>query len=149
MGILEGESTAEIDAPLERVWALVEDVERGPEWQGGMRSLLAVERDAEDHVLLADTETDAKLRVLKAQVRFSYEPPTRLIWEQTAGELKSISGSWELEDLGDSRTRARYWAGVDLGRLGLLIRGPILDVLRQQLAGARANELKAAIEGDA
>jgi carbon monoxide dehydrogenase subunit G len=149
VGILEGESTAEIDAPLERVWALVEDVERGPQWQGGLRSLVAVERDAEDRVVLADTETDAKLRVLKSRVRFSYEPPTRLTWEQTAGELKSISGSWELEDVGNGRTRARYWAGVDLGRLGLLIRGPIVDVLRQRLASARANELKAAIEGDA
>jgi uncharacterized membrane protein len=149
VGILEGESTAEIDAPIERVWALVEDVDRGPSWQGGLKSLVAVERDAEDHVLLANTETDAKLRVLKSQVRFTYEPPTRLAWEQTVGELKSISGSWELEDLGDGRTRARYWSGVDLGRIGLLIRGPIVDVLRQSLAGARARELKTAIEEEA
>ncbi|HEX3803009.1 MAG TPA: SRPBCC family protein [Solirubrobacteraceae bacterium] len=149
MGILEGDSTAEIDAPLERVWTLVSDVERGPQWQGGLKSLVAIERDGEDHVLVADTETDAKLRTLKSQVRFRYEPPTRLTWEQTVGELKSISGSWILEDLGDGRTRARYWVGVDLGPLGLLIRGPIVDMLREQLAGARANELKAAIEGDA
>lgn len=149
VGILEGRSTAEIDAPLERVWALVEDVERGTDWQGGLQSLVAVERGADGQVLLADTETDAKLRTVRSRVRFTYEPPTRLSWEQTAGDLKSLSGSWELEELGDGRTLARYWIGVDLGRLGVLIRGPIVDVLRSQLAGARARELKTAIEAEA
>jgi len=146
VGILEGESTAEIDAPLERVWALVEDVERGTTWQGGLKSLVAVERDAQDHVLLADTETDAKLATVRTQVRFRYEPPHRLTWDQTRGDLKSLSGLWELEDLGEDRTRARYRIAVDLGRLGFMIRGPLVDLLRAQLAGARAKELKTAIE---
>ncbi len=146
MAILEGTSSAEIDAPLERVWALVADVERAPEWQGGMRALIGRERDAEDHVLLADTETDAKLRTLKSQVRFTYTPPVRLQWTQTHGDIKSVDGSWELEELGPERTRAAYRLAVDLGRLGLLIRGPVVDLLRAQLAGARANELKRAVE---
>ncbi len=146
MGILEGTSSAEIDAPLERVWALVSDVERAPDWQGGLRALIGRERDAEDHVLLADTETDAKLRTLKSQVRFAYTPPTRLQWTQTHGDIKSVDGSWELEQLGAERTRATYRLAVDLGLLGALIRGPLVDLLRAQLAGARAGELKTAVE---
>ena len=36
---------------------------------------------------------------------------------------------------------------VDLGRmLGMLIRGPLVDLLRGQLVNARAGELKQAIE---
>jgi hypothetical protein len=35
MGNLSGSSTAEIDAPLDEVWKLVEDVEKAPDWQGG------------------------------------------------------------------------------------------------------------------
>ena len=31
MAMLTGSSTAEIDAPLGQVWALVEDVERAPQ----------------------------------------------------------------------------------------------------------------------
>lgn len=147
MGILEGESRAEIDAPIEQVWEVIEDVERAPEWQPGIKALFALERDAEGRPTLADTEADARLKTLRTQVLFTYEPPTKLSWEQTAGELKSLSGMWELTDLGDGRTAARYWAGVDLGRLGLLIRGPILDVLRTQMAGRRAQELKTKIEG--
>jgi uncharacterized membrane protein len=146
VGILQGESTAEIDAPLQRVWALVADVERGPDWQGGMRSLVGVKRDAEDRVLLADTQTGTQLRVVHSQVRFTYSPPTRLSWKQTRGDLKSVSGEWELEDLGAGRTRATYRLVVDPGHLGVLLRGPLLDLLRARLVGARADELKAAIE---
>ena len=146
MGTLEGTSSAEIDAPLERVWALVADVERAPEWQGGLRALIGRARDAEDHVLLADTETDAKLRTLRSQVRFTYTPPTRLQWTQLHGDIKSVEGSWQLEDLGAERTRATYRLAVDLGHLGLLIRGPVVDLLRSQLAGARADELRLAVE---
>jgi hypothetical protein len=35
---------------------------------------------------------------------------------------------------------------VDLGRIGLIIRGPVVGLLREQLAGARAGELKRAVE---
>jgi hypothetical protein len=146
VGILEGESTAEIDAPLERVWKAVEDVEHAVEWQAGINSLVALERDHDGRPTLADTETDARLRTLRIQVRFVYDGPTKLSWEQTKGDLKSLSGTWELTDLGDGRTAARYWAATDLGALGLLIRGPIIEILRTQLAGRRANELKTMIE---
>lgn len=148
MGKINGSSTAEIDAPLDQVWALVEDVERAPEWQGGLKDLKALERDDEDRATLCESETDARVRTVKSIVRFDYQPPTRLRWQQVKGELKSVDGTWELEDLGDERTRATYWLEVDLGRmLGMLIRGPIVDVLRGMLVNARAGELKKAMEG--
>ncbi len=147
MGIIEGSSTAEIDAPLGRVWSLIADIERAPEWQGGLRSLVGRERDPEDRVLLADTESDGKVRMLKSQVRFTYEPPTRLGWIQVHGDVRSVAGSWELEELSPGRTRATYRLEVDPGRIAALIPGPAIDLLRAHLVSARANELKAAIEG--
>jgi ribosome-associated toxin RatA of RatAB toxin-antitoxin module len=144
---LSGSSTAEIHAPLDRVWALVEDVETAPEWQGGLNALRALEHDEQGRPVRCETETDAKIRSVKSIVRFTYDGPGRLTWTQEKGDLKSVSGSWELEDLGGERTRATYSIEVDLGRtLGMLVRGPIVDVLRQMLAGARAGELKKAIE---
>jgi len=143
MGNLTGSSTAEIDAPLERVWALVEDVEAAPEWQGGLKSLRAIERDGDGRATLCESESDAKVRTLKSTVRFMYAGPTELRWRQEKGEMKSVDGSWELQDLGDGRTRATYSLDVDLGRmLGLVIRGPLVDVLRGMLVNARAGELK-------
>jgi hypothetical protein len=36
MGHLGGSASAEIDAPLEEVWAVVQDVMAAPEWQCGL-----------------------------------------------------------------------------------------------------------------
>jgi ribosome-associated toxin RatA of RatAB toxin-antitoxin module len=147
MAKLNGSSTAEIDAPLDEVWALVEDVESAPDWQGGLKAMHVLERDADDRPSLCEAETDAKVRTVKSIVRFDYQGPTALRWTQIKGELKSVDGRWDLEDLGDGRTRATYWIETDLGRmLGMVIRGPLVDLLRHMLAGARAGELKRAIE---
>ena len=143
MANLTGSSTAEIDAPIERVWELVADVERAPEWQGGLKSVRAIQRDGEGRATLVESESDAKVRTIKSTIRFSYGDPTRLSWSQEKGELKSVDGAWELEDLGNGRTRATYSLEVDLGRmLGMHIRGPVVDLLRGQLVNARAGELK-------
>jgi ribosome-associated toxin RatA of RatAB toxin-antitoxin module len=147
MAKLNGTSTAEIDAPLDDVWALVEDVARAPDWQGGLKAMHVLERDEEDRASLCETESDAKVRTVKSIVRFEYQPPTALRWTQVKGELKAVDGRWDLEDLGDGRTRATYWIEAELGRmLGMVIRGPLIDLLRDILAGARAGELKRAIE---
>ena len=115
MANMTGSSTAEIDAPRDRVWALVEDVESAPQWQGGLKSMHALERDGDGRAIFCETETDAKVRSVKAKVRFTYDGPGRLSWTQEQGDLKSVQGSWELEDLGGDRTRATYSIDVDLG----------------------------------
>ena len=148
MANLTGSSTAEIAAPLDRVWAVVADVEKAPDWQGGLKAMRALERDGDGRAILCGSESDAKVRTIKSTVRFSYDPPTKLGWTQEKGELKSVVGSWDLEDLGDGRTRATYSLEVDLGRvLGMVIRGPLVDVLRGMLINARAGELKRRVEG--
>jgi hypothetical protein len=147
MGKISGSSTAEIDAPLERVWALVADVEAAPDWQGGLKALRALKRDGEGRPVLCESQSDAKVRTIKSTVRFTYEDPNRLTWCQEQGELKSADGSWELEDLDGGRTGATYSLEVDLGRmLSMVIRGPLVDLLRDMLVGARAGELKRAVE---
>jgi|SRR5690348_8293286 len=147
MGNLTGSSTAEINAPLDEVWKLVEDVEKAPDWQGGLKDLEALERDGEGRATLVESASDAKVRTIKSTVRFTYDGPTRLSWTQVKGEMKSVEGSWDLEDLGDGRTRATYSLEVDLGRmLSMVIRGPLVDAVRGMLVGARAGELKQAVE---
>ena len=143
MAALNGSSTAEIDAPIERVWELVQDVESAPDWQGGLKAMRAIERDDDGRATLCEADTDAKVRTIKSTIRFAYDGPTRLSWTQEKGELKSVQGSWTLEDLGGGRTRATYDIETDLGRmLGMVIRGPLVGLLRDMLAGARAGELK-------
>ena len=149
MATITGSSTAEIEAPIEQVWDVVADVLSAPEWQGGLKDMEEIERDADGRVTLVESASDAKVRTIKSTVRFAYDAPTHLDWRQETGELKSVDGSWELTDLGDDRTRAVYSLEVELGRmLSLVIRGPLVDVLRGQLVGARAGELKTRVEAD-
>ena len=148
MASITGSSTADINAPLDRVWKLVEDVEKAPAWQGGLKDVEALQRDADGRAVLVESASDAKVRTVRSTIRFSYDAPTRLTWRQEKGELGSVDGSWVLEDLGDERTRATYSLEVDLGRmLGMVIRGPLVDALRSMLVGARAGELKRELEG--
>lgn len=143
-----GTAEAEIDAPIEEVWALVEDVLIAPEWQGGLVSISALERDGEGRPTLVESVSDIKVKQVKTQVRFSYDAPTRLSWTQEKGDLKSVEGSWQLEDLGEGRTRATYTLDGDPGRvLGMLIRGPVEAAARAMLVNARPGELKERIEG--
>jgi carbon monoxide dehydrogenase subunit G len=144
---LGGTAEAEIDAPIEEVWALVEDVLIAPEWQGGLVSISALEHDDEGRPTLVESVSDIKVRQVTTQVRFHYEPPTRLSWTQEKGDLKSVDGSWVLEDLGEGRTRATYTLDGDPGRvLGMLIRGPVEAAARAMLVNARPGELKERIE---
>jgi uncharacterized protein YndB with AHSA1/START domain len=147
MTTLTGSSTGEIDAPLAEVWKLVADVEAAPRWQGGLNDVETLEHDADGRAVLCEVESDGRVRAIRSTVRFAYEAPSALRWTQEHGELKSVDGSWELLDLGGGRTRATYSLEVELGRmLSLLIRGPLVGILREALVGARAGELKRAVE---
>lgn len=148
MANLGGHASVEIDAPIEAVWAVVQDVLIAPEWQGGLDAMSALERDESGRATLVETENDIKVRRVKARVRFRYAPPARLEWTQEKGDLKSVEGAWELEDLGDSRTRATYRLDADPGRvLGLVIRGPVEAATRAMFVNGRPGELKRRVEG--
>jgi uncharacterized protein YndB with AHSA1/START domain len=147
MAHLGGSASAEIDAPLERVWAVIEDVMTAPEWQGGLDRMTALERDADGRPMLVETENDIKVRRIKAHVRFRYEGPTRLSWTQEKGDMKSVEGAWDLEDLGNGRTHATYTLDADPGRvLGLVIRGPVEAATRAIFVNGRPGELKRRVE---
>jgi hypothetical protein len=148
MAHMGGSASAEIDAPIEAVWTVVEDVLTAPEWQGGLVAVRPLERDADGRPTLVESESDVKVRRVKTQVRFSYRPPTRLSWVQEQGDLKSVEGSWALDDLGGGRTRATYALDSDPGRvLGMLLRGPVESAVMAMLVNARPGELKARVEG--
>jgi uncharacterized membrane protein len=149
MGTVGGSASIEIAAPIDAVYAVAADVEGSPRWQPEIRVAECTERDGEGEQVLVHMETDAKVRRLGSEIRFSYDRPGKIWWAQEDGDLKSVEGSWEFEDLGGERTRVTYRLEVDLGRaLGLLIRGPLVGVLRGQLVDTMPAKLKRFIEGD-
>jgi uncharacterized membrane protein len=148
MGTIGGSASTEIEAPIDVVYAVAADVEGSPRWQPEIKIAECIERDGDEQSLV-HMETDAKVRTLGADMRFGYERPTRISWAQEEGDLKSVEGSWELEDLGDGRTDVTYSLEVDLGRmLGMVIRGPLVGVLRGQLIDTMPEKLKRFVEDD-
>lgn len=142
MGMIRGERTVEVRAPLEECYAIAADVERAPGWQASLRDVEVLERDAEGRPELVETSSDAKVKVIRTRLRFSYAPD-RISWEQVKGDVKSLVGWWAFEDLGDGLTRATYGLEADPGRvLGLLLRGPAETRVRDLLLGDAADGLK-------
>jgi hypothetical protein len=146
--VLSGSCSAEIEAGIERCWALVADVARAPEWQRTLESLAVVELDDLRRPLICDTVSDARLTKIHARVRMHYEPPHRLSWSQVqSDDLDSMEGSWELEDLGAAGTRVTYSLAVDPGSIGFLAR-PIERLIRPLVMGHQADELAEALAED-
>ena len=142
MGVIKGDRSVEIEAPIERCYEIAADIANAAEWQGSLLDVEVLERDGEKRAVLVETESDAKVKHVKAILRFSYDPPTSITWVQEKGDTKSLHGSWAFEDLG-GRTRATYALEADPGRmLGLLLRGPAETMVRDFLLGNAAAGLK-------
>jgi uncharacterized membrane protein len=143
MGTISGERSVEIEAPIQRCLEIAADIENAPEWQGSLRDVEVLELDADGRAALVETKSDAKVKTVRALLRFSYEEPTAVRWVQEKGDTKSLEGWWALEDLGDGRTRATYALVTDPGRmLGMLLRGPAEAMVRDFLLGNAAEGLK-------
>jgi uncharacterized membrane protein len=141
--MITGDRSVEIDAPIDRCFAIAADIEAAPKWQGSLRDVDVLSKDADGRPEIVETASDAKVKTVKAKLRFTYSAPTRIEWVQEKGEVKSLRGWWDFEDLGGGRTRATYALEVDPGRmLGMLVRGPVEGTVRDFLLGGAADGLK-------
>ena len=141
--MITGDRSVEIDAPIDRCFAIAADIEGAPKWQGSLKDVEVLSKDGGGHAEVVNTKSDAKVKTVTTRLRFSYTEPTRIDWVQEKGDVKSLRGWWDLEDLGDGRTRATYGLEVDPGRmLGMLLRGPVEGTVRDFLLGGAADGLK-------
>ena len=141
--MINGDRSVEIDAPIERCFDIAADIEGAPKWQGSLKDVEVLSKNADGRAEVVETESDAKVKTVKTRLRFSYDRPTRIEWTQEKGDVKSLRGWWALEDLGEGRTRATYALEVDPGRmLGMLLRGPVEGQVKNFLLGGAAEGLK-------
>ena len=147
MGVLKGDRTVEIDAPIQRCFEIAANIDAAPDWQGSLQEVDVLERDDKKRATLVETKSDAKVKSVRALLRFTYDEPTRIEWVQEKGETKSLRGWWAFEDLGGDRTRATYALETDPGRvLGMLLRGPMQGIVMDFLLGGAAEGLKGQAE---
>lgn len=150
MGVIKASHTVEIDAPLQRVYAVAADVPNCADWQPSVKSVEVLETDEEGRATKVQMLADAKVKETKQRLRFSYDEPGGMNWEQEKGDVKSLNGSWNFTALDDDRTRATYDLRVDPGRmLGMLMKGPVEGQVKRFLSEGAAEGLKRQVEGAA
>lgn len=148
MGTIRGSATTEISATLETVYGVAADAEGAPRWQPEIQVAECLERDANGNQILVRVETETPIKRLVSTLRYSYDSPGRISWEQEEGDLKSVVGSWAFEEVG-GLTMATYELAVDPGRiLGMALRGPVVGVLRGKLVESMPDKLKTFVEAD-
>jgi ribosome-associated toxin RatA of RatAB toxin-antitoxin module len=87
------------------------------------------------------------VRELKYRLRYNHEPPGRMSWTYVKGDVKDLNGEYRFEPIDGGRTRVTFRLEVDPGRrLGLLLRGPLADKVRDYVMGSTLTELKAEVE---
>ena len=144
---ISGRASADIEAPIDVVWPVLQDVEQWADWQSTLGNVDALARDADERVSRCEVQIDAKVQKIRLELAVSYDAPSRVSWRREGGDLKDMDGSWQLEDLGGGRTRATYALEVDPGGiLNLLINSSVEEKLRGTLVDARPAELKARVE---
>jgi ribosome-associated toxin RatA of RatAB toxin-antitoxin module len=148
MGSIGGSASSEITASIEAVYAVAADAEGAPRWQPEIQVAECLDRDAAGNQLRVRIDTETPVKRLTSVLNYSYDSPTRISWSQEKGDLKSVVGSWELEEIDADLTRATYELEVDPGRiLGMAIRGPVVDRLRAKMVDSMPGKLKAFVEG--
>src|SRR3954463_15008884 len=145
--MLEGDGTIQVNASPEDCYELVLALDKYPEWQSQVRSAEVLERDGEGRPVVVETVSDARVRVIKYRLRYVHEPPHRLGWTYIDRDVKDPKGADVFEPLDGGGTHVRFRLAVDPGRrLGLLLRGPLPDKVRDYVLNTTLKELKAEVE---
>lgn len=137
---------AMMDAPLEKVWAAILDVENYPKWAKQFRDARVLERLADGAPLVAQLNMDAGMLKDTLTLRYSYDSsPQRACvgWHlEKARQIKRLDGAYILRPDGE-KTRVTYEMDVDPGI-------PLFAGLRRKaeaaVIDAALGDLKRAVE---
>ncbi|CAB4865158.1 unannotated protein [freshwater metagenome] len=131
--MLEGERTVTIPAAAADVWAVIGDLAGYPAWHPFFAAVEVVVRDPQGRVSQARCEHPTPAGALRTELRLAYEEHTSLEVTRSAGDMKAMAASFLLHPVGDG-TAVTHRIRVDPGmRLGLLLRGPVEERVRERI----------------
>ena len=141
--MISGEQTTDVAAGAPAAYAVVADLERYPDWQEFLRSVTVRERDAEGRAALIEAQADAKVTTLRLVLRCTYEPGRRVTWRSEGGDVKSLTGAFDVQERVPGGARVTFRLDVDPGRrIGLLLRGPVADRVRDRALDGMITDLR-------
>jgi ribosome-associated toxin RatA of RatAB toxin-antitoxin module len=141
--MISGQQSTDVDASPEVVFAVASDLERYPEWQDFLQRVSVRERDADGRPAVVEAEADAKVTALKLVLRATREEPRQVAWRAEGGDVKALSGAFDIAEQGPGRSRVTFRLEVDPGfKLGLLLRGAVADRLRERVLSGMLDGLR-------
>ena len=146
MGLEGGSIDFTVAASPSDCFAACLDFESYPEWQGPVESCRVLERDSEGRGSLVETVVDLKIRRARYVLRYEYDEPRLISWTFVEGDPKDGAGEFVFEDDGAGGTAGVYRQAIDVGRLGMLARGPAKAGLKKLLLDEAVKDLRARVE---
>jgi ribosome-associated toxin RatA of RatAB toxin-antitoxin module len=143
MAAIDGQATREIPAGADAVYAVLADVGRYPEWMRIAQDASVRETDADGVPVRADLDFDVKVTRIRLGVALTHDPPRRIGISRDGGDVKALDGAWEITaGDGEEVSVVTYRLRLDPGaRLGLLLRGGVLDRVRRAVLDGSLDDL--------
>ncbi len=102
-----------------------------------------LDRDADGRGSRVRMKVDAKVRKVEYIVKYSYDLPNGLGWEQESGDLKENTGTYTFAPRDDGSTDVT----VDIvAEVGFFVPGPMKKLIRDQSLKNSMRELKKRVE---
>jgi uncharacterized membrane protein len=142
MGSSQG-LTDTVNAPVDKIVDALTDFEALPDWQASVIECEVLERDGEGRGSLVRMKVDAKIRKVDYVVRYSYDLPNGLSWEQTSGDLKENTGRYAFVPNAEGGTEVTVNI---VAEVGFFVPGPMKNLIREQSLKNSMRELKKRVE---
>ena len=136
-------SSDDVAASPQACFGALTDYERLPEWQGAVKRINVLERDAHGRGTVVEYEVDAKVKTVRYRLRQVYDEPHRLGSEYLGGDFKNFSGEWRFTDSGDGTTHVELELDIDPGRF---VPGPIRNAIADAVMRRALSDLKRHLE---
>ena len=145
--MLEAERTWTVEATVDAVYAVIADVERYPDWHPFFATEDVLERDHEKRAVRATCTHPTPVATLKTEITFTYDPQAEVEARLAEGDLKDMQGLFTVKAQG-ALSVVTHRLLVEPGmRLGMLLRGPVEDRVRNSVLNGAESGLARALAG--
>lgn len=143
--MLEAERTWTVEASVDAVYAIIADVERYPDWHPFFASVDVLERDHERRPARAACTHPTPVATLTTEMTFTYDPQAEVEARRAEGDFKDMKGLFTVKAQ-DALSVVTHRLLVDPGmRLGVLLRGPVEERVRNSVLNGAENGLAKAL----
>ena len=143
MGVKHADQQVTIEAAPQACFDALLEYETFPEWQSAVNWVDVVTRDDKGRGREVHFEIDTKVKTIRYELEYSYEPPHRIAWHYLGGDIRDVDGEFIFEDQGDGTTLATYSLALDPG---VWLPDRVARMINHQVMRRSVEELRERVE---